>query len=76
MEFGLDQDSSNLVAGRFTAGLSQIPLRYSGRRLLRGWLQTCVIGQIPARCRSATSLGPVCDQDSGVIEFGFKRAGL
>jgi len=31
-----------------------------------------VIGQIPARCRSATSLGPVCDQDS-VTEFGFKR---
>jgi len=29
-----------------------------------------VIGQIPARCRSATSLGPVCDQDS-VMEFGF-----
>jgi len=26
-------------------------------------------GQIPARCRSATSLGPVCDQDS-VMEFG------
>ena len=23
-----------------------------------------MIGQIPARCRSATSLGPVCDQDS------------
>jgi len=32
------------------------------------WL--LVIGQIPARCRSATSLGPVCDQDS-VMEFGF-----
>jgi len=30
-----------------------------------------VIRQIPARCRSATSLGPVCDQD-GVMEFGFK----
>ena len=28
-----------------------------------------VIGQIPARCRSATSFGPVCDQDS-VMEFG------
>jgi len=31
-----------------------------------------VIGQIPARCRSATGLGPVCDLDS-VMEFGFKR---
>ena len=29
-----------------------------------------VTGQIPARCRSATSLGPVCDQDS-VMKFGF-----
>jgi len=29
-----------------------------------------VIGQIPAPCRSATSLGPVCDQDS-VMEFDF-----
>jgi len=28
-----------------------------------------MIGQIPARCRSATSFGPVCDQDS-VMEFG------
>ena len=26
-------------------------------------------GQIPARCRSATSFGPVCDQYS-VTEFG------
>ena len=32
-----------------------------------------VIGQIPARCRSATSLGPVCDQDS-VMEVGFYLA--
>jgi len=31
-----------------------------------------VIGQIPARCRSAISFGPVCDQDS-VMEFGFKQ---
>jgi len=29
-----------------------------------------MIGQIPTRCRSATSFGPVCDQDS-VMEFGF-----
>jgi len=26
-------------------------------------------GQIPVRCRSATSFEPVCDQDS-VMEFG------
>jgi len=29
-----------------------------------------VISQIAARCRSATSFVPVCDQDS-VMEFGF-----
>jgi len=28
-----------------------------------------MIGQILARCRSATSFGPVCDQDT-VMEFG------
>jgi len=33
-----------------------------------------MIGQIPARCRSATSLGPACDQDS-VMEFGFYIVG-
>jgi len=33
-----------------------------------------MIGQIPARCMSATSFGPVCDQDS-VMEFGFNREG-
>jgi len=32
-----------------------------------------MIGQIPARCRSATSLGPVCDQDS-VVEFGINSS--
>ena len=31
-----------------------------------------VIGRIPARFRSATSFGRVCDQDS-VMEFGFYR---
>ena len=30
-----------LVADRFAAGLSQIPLRYPGRRQVRGWSQTC-----------------------------------
>jgi len=40
MEFGLDQLQwvcSNLVADRFTTGLSQIPLRYPGRRLATSW---------------------------------------
>jgi len=32
---------SNLVADRFAAGLNQIPLRYPGRRQVRGWSQTC-----------------------------------
>jgi len=36
-----------------------------------------MIGQIPAHCKSATSFGPVCDQDS-VMEFDFNHfsAGL
>jgi len=34
-----------------------------------------MIGQIPARCRSATSFGPVGDQDSvGLMEFGLYRS--
>ena len=36
--------------------------------LLANWM----IGQIPARCRSATSFGPVCEQDS-VTEFGLDQ---
>jgi len=32
---------SNLVAGRFAAGLSQTPLRDPGRRQVLGWSQTC-----------------------------------
>jgi len=31
---------SNLVADRFAAGLSQIPLRYPGRRQVRSWWKT------------------------------------
>jgi len=31
------------------------------------------LGQVPARCRSATSFGPVCDQDSE-MEFGLNRS--
>jgi len=34
-----------------------------------------MIGQIPARCRSATIFGSVCDQDS-VMEFGFNATQL
>jgi len=37
----LGQDSSNLVADQFAAGLSQIPLCYPGRRQVRVWSQTC-----------------------------------
>jgi len=49
MEFGFEavcdqvrviltwRDSSNLVADRFAAGLSHIPLHYPGRRQVRGW---------------------------------------
>ena len=51
-----------LVADRFEAG------RRPDSSLL-------VTGQIPARCRSATSFGPVCDQDS-VMEFGFYYTSL
>jgi len=36
-------------------------------------LASSMIGQIPARCRSATTLEPVCDQES-VMEFGFYAA--
>jgi len=32
-----------------------------------------MIGQIPARCRSATSFEPVCNQDS-ITEFGLKSS--
>jgi len=64
-------------------GLSQIPLRYlladrseAGRRPVADLLVCAslllVIGQFPARCRSATSLEHVCDQDS-VMEFGFNN---
>jgi len=79
------RDSSNLLEPGRSSVRSQIPLRYPGRRQVRGWSQTCrrpvadllarasSLGQIPARCRSATSFGPVCDQDS-VMEFGFNWA--
>jgi len=71
------RDSSNLVADRFEAKYhyaiwSQTGSE-AGRRpvadLLARASSLLVIGQIPACCRSATSFGPVCDQDS-VMEFG------
>ena len=56
-----------LVADRSEAGRRHVA------ELLACASSLLVIGQIPARCRSATSLGPVCDQDS-VMEFGFNEA--
>ena len=53
-----------LFADRSEAGRRRVADLLARARLL------LVIGQIPARCMSATSLGPVCDQDS-VMEFGF-----
>jgi len=54
-----------LVANRSEAGRRPIAdlLAHAG-----SLLASLMIGQIPARCSSATSLGPVCDQDS-VMEF-------
>jgi len=61
---------SNLVADRFEAKFHYAILvadrSEAGSRPASSLL---VIGQIPVRCRSATSFGPVCDQDS-VMEFG------
>jgi len=63
MEFCLDQlrtglrPGSKLVADLLTRAISL--------------LSSYTIGQIPARCRSATSFEPGCYQDS-VMEFGFK----
>ena len=69
-------DSSNLLNAGRRPVRSQIPLRYlvadsfeAGRGpvadlLARAssLLENQIIGQISARCRSATSFGPVCDQ--------------
>jgi len=70
------RDSSNLLEPGRRPVRSQIPLRYliadrseAGRRPVADLLAcaslllaSSMIGQIPARCRSATSFGPVCDQ--------------
>jgi len=53
-----------LVADRSEAGRGPVA------DLLDRASSLLVIGQIPACCKSATSLGPVCDQDS-VMKFGF-----
>ena len=61
---------------RILRSKSQIPLRYPGRRQVRDWSQTCSelgFGISARASRSATSFGPVCDQN-GVMEFGFKTA--
>jgi len=65
MESGLGQLQTRLRPGRAIWTCRDIA------DLLARASSLQVIGQIPARCRSATSLGPVCDQDS-VMEFGFK----
>ena len=66
---------SNLVADRFEAKSHYAILVVDRSEELVAELLACassllVIGQIPARCRSATSFGSVRDQDS-LIEFGF-----
>ena len=58
-----------LVADRSEAGCRPVA------DLLARASSLLVIGQIPARCRSATSVGPVCDQDS-VMEFGFNQTDM
>jgi len=70
MQFGFEP-----VCDQVRAGSSGFEFRYAilvvdgskaGRRpvadLLARTSLLLVIGQIPARCRSATSLGPVCDR--------------
>ena len=88
MEFGLDQLRTGMRPGSsyldistywFAAGLSQIPLCYPGNRPgsrpAASWnLAYHALPSSRARAsRSATSLGPVFDQDS-IMEFGFKES--
>ena len=53
-------------------GISQIPLRSPGRRPAASWnlAYHALSSELARGNRSATGLGPVCDQDS-VVEFGF-----
>jgi len=78
-------------SSRFKPGRRPVPIWSKPNSIMLSWSQTGprlvadllagatslqVIGQIPARCRSATcSLGPVCDQDS-VMVFSFYRMPL
>ena len=77
---------SNLVADRFAAGLSQILLRYPGRRKVRGWSQTCrrpnsscqlAASELDNRPNSSSLR--VCDQlrtrlrPDSVMEFGLYK---
>jgi len=61
------------VEARFRYAIPVADRSEAGRRPLADLLARAssllVTGQIPARCRSATSFGLVCDQDS-VMEFG------
>ena len=45
---------------------------HAGRRQIRGWSQTCSELEYGLSRRSATSLGPVCDQNS-IMEFGLDQ---
>jgi len=61
-------------ADRFAAGLSQIPLCYPGRRSAASWnLAYHTLARAARASRSATSFGPVCDQDN-VMEFGLNAS--
>jgi len=65
---------SHIVKAKFHYAILVADRSEASRRLVADLLARAgsllVIGQISARCRSATSLGPVCDQDS-VMEFDF-----
>ena len=67
MEFGFFIPAANLVADRFAAGLSQIPLRYPGRRpgrrLTVSWnlAYHALSNSLTQASRSATGLRPASD---------------
>ena len=82
--FFLDLPTDSKEKGPFSdasilKGKSQIPLRYPGHRQVWSWSQTCselefgLSSSLLARAsRSATSFGPICNQDS-VMEFGLDQ---
>jgi len=61
-----------LVADRSETGRRPVADRLARASSL---LASQMIDQIPARCRSATSFGPVCDRDS-VMEFGLYQLAI